>query len=160
MNDPVHQIRQLEHDLKPLRQQIRQFDTLPPDDTSRHQIAQAHIERLRERAQAIETEIARAETRTTLHSWRQRTDPELAAAVTRRTNHLTHHAISTDDPLVHELAIDITTATPTATANDLQEALANAVAVRERDDHRKLLQGRPAATRNNHTPPSIELPAL
>ena len=160
MNDPVHQIRQLEHDLKPLRQQIRQFDTLPPDDTSRHQIAQAHIERLRERAQAIETEIARAETRTTLHSWRQRTDPELAAAVTRRTNHLTHHAISTDDPLVHELAIDITTATPTATANDLQEALANAVAVRERDDHRKLLQGRPAPTRNNHTPPSIELPAL
>ena len=160
MKDPVQQIRQLEHDLKPLRQQIRRFDLEPPGDTGATLVARAHIERLRQRAQAIEAEIARAETRTTLHTWKQRSDPELAAAITRRTNHLTHHAISTDDPLVTEIAIHLTIGTTTATADDFREAIADAVAVRERGGHRKLPQDRPAPTRNNHTPPNTELPAL
>lgn len=106
--------------------------TLPTDDPGRHMVARAHVQRLRERARAIETALARAETQSTLHHWKRRTDPKLTAAINRRTNHLTHIALTTGDPAVAELAIAIGDAHPTATANELRQAIRSAVAERER----------------------------
>ena len=131
-NDPVHHIRRLEQELKPIRRQIRQFDTLPTNDPGHQMVARAHVERLRERAQAIEADIAKAETRATLHEWNFRTDPELAAAIERRTTHLAHVAVTTGEPAVAELAVALTDLNPSATANDLLKAIRNEVAEHER----------------------------
>jgi conjugative relaxase-like TrwC/TraI family protein len=131
-NDPVHHIRRLEQELKPIRRQIRQFDTLPTNDPGHQLVARAHVERLRERARAIEADIAKAETRATLHGWNFRTDPELAAAIERRTAHLAHVALTTGEPAVAELAVALTDVNPSATANDLLEAIRNEVAESER----------------------------
>lgn len=131
-NDPVHHVRRLEQELKPIRRQIRQFDTLPTDDPGHQLVAWAHVERLRERARAIEADIARAETRATLHGWNFRPDPELAAAIERRTAHLAHVALTTGEPAVAELAVALTDVNPSATANDLLEAIRNEVAEHER----------------------------
>ena len=131
-NDPVHHIRRLEHDLKPIRQQIGQFDTLPTNDPGHQMVARAHVERLRERARAIEADIANAETRATLHGWNIRTDPELAAAIERRTAHLAHVALTTSEPAVADLAVALTNANPNATANELLEAIRHEVAESER----------------------------
>lgn len=131
-NDPVHHIRRLEQELKPIRRQIRQFDTLPTNDPDHQMVARAHVERLRERAQAIEANIAKAETRATLHGWNLRTDPELAAAIERRTTHLANVALTTGEPAVAELAVALTDLNPNATANDLLEAIRNEVAEHER----------------------------
>jgi conjugative relaxase-like TrwC/TraI family protein len=132
VNDPVHHIRRLERDLKPIRQQIGQFDALPTDDPAHQMVARAHVERLRERARAIEADIAKAETRATLHGWNFRTDPELAAAIERRTAHLAHVALTTGEPAVAELAVALTDVNPNATANELLEAIRNEVAESER----------------------------
>ncbi len=160
-HNPIHHIRRLEQDLKPLRQQIRQFDLLPVDDLDRHAVAQGHIERLRERAQAIEADIAKAETQATLRGWTHRTDPELAAAINRRTNHLAHFALTTGGPAIAELAVALTGENPGATANDLRAAIAGQVAERERggEEHLQLdPTGRATATHAQHEPADTELP--
>ena len=131
-HNPIHQIRRLEHDLKPLRRQIRQFDTLPTDDANRNEMTRTHVERLRERARDIEADIARAEVQATLHKWTHRTEPELAAAINRRTNHLAHVALNSGDPAIAELAASLTSEDLEATANDLRAAIAHDVAGRER----------------------------
>jgi hypothetical protein len=95
-------------------------------------VARVHVERLRERARTIEADIAKAETRATLHGWNFRTDPELAAAIERRTAHLAHVALTTGEPAVAELAVALTDVNPSATANDLLEAIRNEVAESER----------------------------
>ena len=98
-------------------------------------VARAHVERLRERARAIEADIAKAETQATLHGWNYRTDPELAAAIERRTTHLAHVALTTSEPAVAELAVALTDANPSATANELMEAIRHEVAESERSGH-------------------------
>ena len=137
-NDPVHHIRRLEQELKPIRQQIRQFDALPTNDPAHQVVARAHAERLRELARAIEDDIAKAETRATLHGWNFRTDPELAAAIERRTAHLAHVALTTGEPAVAELAVALTDVNPSATANELLEAIRNEVAESERSGNPKM----------------------
>ena len=129
-HNPTHQIRSLERELKPPRQEIRQFDQNVQD---RPQLATIHVGRLRERAQAIEAKIARAETEAILHSWKTRTDPDLAAAITSRINHLAHTAIKNRDPMVDRIASDVNLNNVDATANDLSEAIARSLAASERE---------------------------
>jgi len=148
-NDPVHHIRHLERDLKPIRQQIRQFDLLPTDDPGRQMVASAHIERLRERAQGIEADIARAETRGTLHGWKHRTDPNLGVAISDRSNHLAHVALSTGDPIVPETVSVLMNMNPDTTVNDVRAAISETTAARERagerSPQREQIQRKPAA---------------
>ncbi len=121
-------------------------------------MAQAHIGRLRERAQAIEADIAKAETQATLHDWTHRTNPELATAINRRTNHLAHIALTTGDPAIAELAVALTGETPDATTNDLRAAIAGQVAEHERGGNQNLQRGKPTVTRDQPTPPRIDVP--
>ncbi|WP_373071188.1 hypothetical protein, partial [Gemmatimonas sp.] len=127
-----------ERDLKPLRQQIRQFDAFPVESNQHEALPYAHVQRLRERAQAIETEIARAETQATLHGWNHRTDPELAAAIDRRTNHLAHVALAAGDPGVGQLSVLLTNMDPEATADSLRVVIAVEVAKREMGEINRL----------------------
>lgn len=131
-HNPTHQIRQLEHDLKPLRQAIRQYDRNESDPSQQGVLAATHIERLRERAQAIEAQIRRAETAATLHGWGTTTDPKLAAAINRRINHLAHTALHNNDPLITSVLAAVTDHDPHAGANEIRTAIANAVAGGER----------------------------
>ncbi len=131
-HNPSHKIRRLEHDLRPLRQAIRQYDRSATDPSEQGALAAAHVERLRERAQEIEGQIARAETEATLQGWGPRTDPQLADAIDRRINHLAHRALHDGDPLITSVVVAVSDGNPEAGANEVQGAIAKALAAQER----------------------------
>ncbi|WP_420451735.1 MobF family relaxase [Ilumatobacter sp.] len=160
--NPARHISRLERDLKPLRRTIREFDGGTVDSGEGGMIlARAHVERLRERAQEIEAEIARAETESILNGWSTRTDPELSAAITRRVNHLTHVALVEGDPLVASITSAVSDDDPAAGANDVRAAIARAVADRERSGMDLGAVERPAPIKTRQEKiqlPSLELP--
>ena len=131
-NNPLHTIRQLETELADVRKQLTELDTVT-DDRAAAMVDQ-HRNRLRERARDLDAQITRTEMRTTLHRWTAppAPNPEAAAAVARRINHLAHDAVTRRADWVVELAVTALDTNPHIDVTELHDLIRNTAVARER----------------------------
>lgn len=134
-HNPHHQLRHLTEQRAPLLDQLAALTDTLADPAMPHDLIQTHINRLRQRIADLDKRIDDTRTDTTLWEWGQRTDPDLAAALNRRTNHLAYQALESGaewiDQLVENWAVDNHECDP----NDLRRLIHEVAAYRERTRH-------------------------
>jgi len=130
---PAHQAEQLDE----VRHHVyREINNLAAEtDPAGASVRRDQIDRLRERKGQLTDQIDRLKAKAMVAGWGDEPSPELGHAISQRSNHLAHAAITTNETWVTELIATRHDNDPDITADDLASLVADVAAYRERSGH-------------------------
>lgn len=102
-HNPHHELRRLTDERAPLERQLLALRSSLDDPDLPTSIIEQHLTRLHERLDDLDTKIESFESEAALWDWGQRSDPDLTAAFTRRSNHVAYTAVANNEPWVEHL---------------------------------------------------------
>ncbi len=132
--DPHHELRRLTDEREPLERQLLALRSTLDDPDLPTSIIEQHIVRLHERLDDLDARIEHTETHVAMWDWGQWQDPDLAAALARRSNHLAVVAVSNCEPWVETLIREMAQLDQPIDGGLLHIAIIEVAAYRERAD--------------------------